>query len=105
LGSLVGDHHEQQAISRPVSILVRLGFAHDIRSAREAFELLDDWPSRGRGPAHEAAIDACRTALAWECDDEAARQAFEAFARAGRILAPEMPAPIEQPAGDKSTAA
>jgi hypothetical protein len=54
---------------------------------------------------HEAAIDACHAALACECDDETARQAFEAFARASGILALELPAAIEQPAGNESTAA
>ncbi|WP_353645927.1 DUF982 domain-containing protein [Mesorhizobium sp. WSM2239] len=71
-----------------------------------AFELLNDWPSRDRGPAHDAAaIDACRAALACECDDETARRAFEAFARDSGILAPETPDAIEHPAGDESTAA
>lgn len=91
--------------SRPVSIFIGLGFAHDIGSTREAFELLNDWLSGGRGPAHEAAIDACRAALACECDDETARQEFEAFALVPGILAPEIPAQSEQRATDEWTAA
>jgi hypothetical protein len=67
--------------------------------------LLNDWPSGGRGPVHEAAIDACRAALACECDDETARQGFEAFARASGILASEMSAAIKQLTGNESTAA
>ena len=96
--------HSRQ-FARPVSIFIGLGFPHSVGSAREAFELLNDWPCGGRSPVHEAAIDACRAALACECDDETARQAFEAFARASGILALELPAAIEQPAGNESTAA
>jgi hypothetical protein len=96
---------DSRQFSRPVSIYVGLAFRHDIGSAREAFELLNDWPSRGRGPAYEAAIDACRAALACECDDETARQAFVAFARAAGILAPDMPTGNEQQATDEWTAA
>jgi hypothetical protein len=88
--------------ARAVSIFIGLGFPHAVGSAREAFELLNDWPSGGRGPEHEAAIDACRAALACECDDETARQAFEAFARVSGILAPEKPAALVQTADTKS---
>jgi hypothetical protein len=91
--------------SRPVSIFIGRGLAHDVGSVRQAFELLNDWPSGGRGPAHEAAIDACRAALACECDDETARQGFEAFALAAGILAPDIPAQSEQQATDEWTAA
>jgi hypothetical protein len=72
--------------SRPVSISIGLGFAREIECVRDAFELLNDWPSAGRGPLHEAAIDACHAALHSECDDETVRQAFEAFARDSGIL-------------------
>jgi hypothetical protein len=96
---------KSRQFSRPVSILIGLGFAHDIRSAREAFELLNDWPSGGRGPAHEAAIAAARAALACEYADETARQTFEAFARAACILVSDMPGRSERPATDNWTAA
>jgi hypothetical protein len=72
--------------ARPVSIFIGLGFARDIECVKEAFELLNDWPSGGRGPLHEAAIEACHAALDYECDDETVRQAFEAFARDSGIL-------------------
>jgi len=75
--------------SQPVSVFIGLGLAHDVGSVSEAFELLNEWCCGGRGPAHEAAFDACRAAFACECDDETARQAFEAFARAAGILAPD----------------
>jgi hypothetical protein len=91
--------------SRPVSIFIGLGLAHDITGARQAFELLNDWPSGGRVAAYVAAIDACRAALACECDDETARQAFEAFARAAGILAPDKPAHDEQLPPNEWTAA
>jgi hypothetical protein len=90
--------------SRPVSIFVGLGFAHDVGSVGAAFELLNDWPFRRRGPVHEEAMDTCRAALACECDDEAARQAFEAFAQAAGISAPHMPSRSAQ-AIDNWTAA
>lgn len=96
--------HSRQ-FAQPVSIFIGLGFPHTVGSAREAFELLNDWPSGGRGPTHAAAIDACRAAMAFECDDETARQAFEAFARRSGILAPEIPAASEQPTGHALTAA
>jgi hypothetical protein len=87
--------------SRPVSIFLGLGLAHDVGSVREAFELLNDWPSGGRGPVHEAAIDACRAALACECDNETARRGFEAFARAAGILASGIPAQSVRQATDE----
>lgn len=91
--------------SRPVSIFVGLGLAHDVGSVSEAFELLNDWPSGGRGLMHEAAIDACRAALACECDDETARREFEAFARAAGILAPDILAQSGQQTTDEWTTA
>ena len=91
--------------SRPVSIFIGLGFAHDIGSVREAFELLNNWPFSQRGPAHGPAMDACRAALACECDYETTRQALEAFARAHGILAPETPTENKQEPEDEWTAA
>jgi len=38
--------------------------------------LLHQWPKEGRGPAHLAALRACREAIAGRCETEIARRAF-----------------------------
>jgi hypothetical protein len=67
--------------ARPVPIFVGLAFPRDISTLWEAFEMLNEWPSYGRGPAHDAALDACRGFLSSEGDAEMTRAKVEAFAR------------------------
>jgi hypothetical protein len=74
---------------RPVAIFVGLGFPREVDSVLEAYQVLTEWPSGSRGPAHGMALDSCRAALTDEVDGEAVRAAFEAFARERGILAPD----------------
>ena len=73
---------------RPVAIFVGLGFPRDVETALDAFQVLNEWPNRGRGLDHHAALEACRAALTGS-DVAMARQAFEAFVHDRNILAPD----------------
>jgi SH3-like domain-containing protein len=72
----------------PVHVFVGLGFPHEVRSVFEAYRVLEDC-SGSRGSEHSEALAACRSALLRRENTEAARVAFENFARARGILAPE----------------
>jgi hypothetical protein len=87
------------SFAQPISILVGLGFPREVENIWQAYEVLNDWPSRGS--AHKAALDACRAGLANKIDAEAARGLFEAFARKSGILAPDVA--IELPGRPKTT--
>lgn len=71
--------------AKPVTILVGLGFPAKIRSANGALIILDDW-RQARDASHAAATAACRDALLGKGTAEAARAAFENFARTADIL-------------------
>ncbi|ESX82905.1 MULTISPECIES: DUF982 domain-containing protein [unclassified Mesorhizobium] len=90
----------KKSFGRPVPILVGLGFPRHVENVWQAYDVLNEWPSRG--PAHKAAFDACRAGLADEVDTQTVRAAFEAFARKAGILAHDMttetPARITTPA-------
>jgi hypothetical protein len=77
-----------QRFSRPVHVFVGLGFPHAVSSVQEAREVLDEWTGR-RNPKYAAADALCQSAFAREEDVEAACAAFEAFAEANGILAPD----------------
>jgi len=72
---------------RSVSIFVGLGFPREVETVLDAYQVLMDWPATSRSADHELALEICRAALAGETDAEAAREAFEAFARERDILA------------------
>lgn len=74
--------------AQPVPIFIGLGFPHDVETPLEAFHVLNEWTG-SRGPTHSMALNVCRQALSGETTSEAARLAFEAFARARGMLAPE----------------
>ncbi len=74
--------------AQPVSIFIGLGFPHEIETVSEAFQVLNEWDGV-RSPTHATALSVCLAACAGEVDGEAARVAFEAFARARGILAPD----------------
>jgi hypothetical protein len=82
-GSVNAKHFSQR-----VEIFVGLGFPREVDTVGEAFEVLNEWSGR-RGPRHAQALSRCRSALTNDVDVETARTAFEAFARARGILAPE----------------
>lgn len=74
--------------NHPVHVFVGLGFPHEVGSVLEAYRVLEDW-SGSRGTAHSETLAACRSALLGGGHAEQARVAFEEFARARGILAPE----------------
>lgn len=84
------------SFSQPVNVFVGLGFPYEISSLMEACQVLDEW-SGSRTSTYEATSAACRAALAGKTDVESARLAFEAFARAGGILASDAPGPLAIP--------
>ena len=63
-----------------------LGFPRQIDDARDACLLLRDMAATCHGAAREAALKACRAAMAGEIDAGTARGMFEAFARRKGIL-------------------
>ena len=71
----------------PVTIFVGLGYPRQVAGTTEAYKILMEWHGK-RGPAHEAAINACRAAMTGDIDVETARGIFEAFARARGVLVP-----------------
>ncbi len=73
----------------PVTILVGLGFPAEIRSVREAYAWLHEWPPSKRNAKHAVALNACKAALAGEIDVETARATFVAFAQRANLLAPD----------------
>jgi hypothetical protein len=73
---------------RPVSIFVGLGFPSSIDCVEDAYRILNDWDGR-RGPAHAAALNACRAALNREIEADTVRGIFEAFAKAHGIVVPD----------------
>ncbi|WP_274629729.1 DUF982 domain-containing protein [Arvimicrobium flavum] len=75
--------------TKPVTILVGLGFPSTIGSAARAYAVLADWPPSQRGPEYEVALSKCRAALTGEVDGELARLAFADFARSAGILTSE----------------
>ena len=77
---------EHNQFQHPVRVLVGLGFPTNIQSVKDAFVLLDEWPTSKRNPAHGVALNACRAALAGEVDAETARSTFVAFARRMEVL-------------------
>ncbi len=79
----------RNAFHEPVAIFVGLGFPRHVENVVEAHQVLSDWPMGGRGPDHETALDACRSALAGAADADTAREWFERFARKRGILAPD----------------
>ena len=83
--------------SKPLSIFVGLGFPREISDTQAAFELLNEMPSHLRGPAHGAALNACRAAMRGELDEEVARGLVRAYAKARGIL-PDRRLPKWQPA-------
>jgi hypothetical protein len=72
--------------TQPVSIIVGLGFPREIETVSEAFQVLNEW-NGARGPTHATSLNVCRAASAGDVDVEAARVAFEEFARSRSILA------------------
>ncbi|UCI21335.1 DUF982 domain-containing protein [Mesorhizobium sp. B2-1-8] len=70
--------------TRPIQVIVELGFAHEVSSVMDAYQLLDEWVGV-RSPTHAATLALFRSALADDKDAETARLAFEAFARSRGI--------------------
>ena len=73
---------------RPVPVFVGLGFPYEVSSVLEAYKFLEEWTG-SRSPTYAATLAVCHSALVGDKDVESARVAFEAFARARGILAPD----------------
>lgn len=67
------------AFNDPVSVSMGVGIPVEIDTVERAHALLNDWPVWRRGPAHIAAINACKAAIAGTIDVETARSALSAF--------------------------
>ncbi|EJZ18479.1 DUF982 domain-containing protein (plasmid) [Rhizobium sp. Pop5] len=78
--------------TKPVTILVGLGFPAEVRSVMDAYRHLAEWPTSFRDTAHSVAMKACQAALRGEIEAETARGLFAAFAAKHDLLAPETPA-------------
>ncbi|MBW9074853.1 MULTISPECIES: DUF982 domain-containing protein [Agrobacterium] len=75
--------------SKPVTILVGLGFPTEVRTLMDAYRHLAEWPVSLRDTAHSVALKACQAALRGEIEAETARGLFTAFAEKHELLAPE----------------
>ncbi|MBZ9677704.1 DUF982 domain-containing protein [Mesorhizobium sp. ES1-1] len=80
-----------QRFRRPVHVFVGLGFPHLVSTVQEVRQLLDEWTG-SRCQKYAQALALCHSALACEEHVDVLCAAFEAFARAHGILAPD---PIE----------
>lgn len=77
-----------QKFSKPVSVFVGFGFPYEVETPLDALRILDEWTG-SRGASHTIAKAVCRSAMAGDADIEAARVAFDGFARSRGILAPD----------------
>jgi hypothetical protein len=75
------------AFSRPVIMLVGLGFPRLLKNSMDALQVLEDLNSAYHDPAYFAAVDACRGAIAGNVRPELARGLVEAFASEHGMLA------------------
>ena len=57
---------EYETFEEPVPVFVGLGYLTRIETVSQAYALLSDWPCGQRDPAHAAALNACKAALARE---------------------------------------
>lgn len=80
--------------SKPVTILIGLGFPLKISTVMEAFRYLADCPTRVRDRSYTVARNACSTAITGDIEAETVRGLFAAFAERHQILAPEFHAEI-----------
>jgi len=78
--------------TRPVTILVGLGFPAEVRSVMDAYRHLAEWPTSFRDTAHSVAMKACQAALHGDIEAETVRGLYAAFAAKHDLLAPETPA-------------
>ena len=81
---------EYDRFGDPVSVFIGMGYLAQIETVARAHELLADMPAHQRGPAHAAALNACRAAIAREIDAETARAAFVRYAQGKGMLAPRI---------------
>ncbi|MDS7594435.1 DUF982 domain-containing protein [Agrobacterium tumefaciens] len=75
--------------TKPVTILVGLGFPVDVRGVMDAYRYLVDWPTSLRDNAHTIAVKSCQAALRGEIEADTARGLFMAFAEKHDLLSPD----------------
>jgi hypothetical protein len=80
---------DQTLFSKPLTVLVGLGFPCHVGSLMDAIRVLDEQPSMTRDEAFHAAYDACKEALNNRKAADDARDVFCAFARRRGILIEE----------------
>jgi hypothetical protein len=76
--------------TKPVTILVGLGFPLKINTTMEAFRYLADCPESIRDHSHRVAKKACSAAIRGEIEPDTARGLFAAFAERHRLVAPDL---------------
>lgn len=76
------------AFSRPINVLVGLGFPRRIRGAGDAIAYLEQHAAL-RDEAYEATLDACRAALSGQLAIDEACDIFMGFARRRQVLVDE----------------
>jgi hypothetical protein len=72
--------------TKPVSILVGLGFPTEVRSVMDAYRHLVEWPMAFRDTSHSIALKACQAALCGEIEADTARGLFVGFAEKHELL-------------------
>lgn len=72
--------------SRPVSILVGLGFPREVDSVDKAFAFLEEYPLLLRDESYQATRDACLDVFSESATTEEAYDVFCAFARRRGLL-------------------
>ena len=77
------------SFTQPVSVFVGLGFPREVADVLEAYKLLNEWPQSSRGSDHLAALHSCAAVLGGHGTVIHAQRAFEDFANARGVLAPE----------------
>ncbi len=77
--------------SRPIEVLVGLGFPRRVASPRAALDYLDQIPLLLRDEVYHATRDACVDALAGRCGADEANDVFAAFVRRRGDLLGEHP--------------
>jgi len=82
------------SFERPLIVFVGLGFPRQLNNATDALQVLNELPHSYHGPAHAAAVRACKAAIAGEVEAETARGIVEAYSRQHGMLAQDLLAPF-----------
>jgi len=69
-------------------VCVRIGdnTNREVKSVRDACEVLIDWPHSRRGPVYQSTMEVLQAAIAGKTSPEEAREAFVGFAKHADVL-------------------